>query len=292
MAPPVVRLARLTQPDWVRTAQRVGRPQLLTIPYSHFCELAKFALSLAHLDYDEAGYPPGAHILPALATRLPATGPKRVAQNSSTIVSGATAVPLLALPSGEFFPDSWSIVEYVSRTRPELGSVPPSLKQTLDTELGPLTRQACYAMLLKPSNREIWNGLVTHGSGWLWRFTYFLAGPKITKEMVTMFASHDAAKNAECETKLRDCFDRMWADVQNLMPPRASFMNGDSPGLADVAVATLTAPVLLPEKYCGGTYVEYFRRMIEQDEESGLRIESYRATPLGQYCMRVYEAAR
>ena len=41
----LVAAAKLTQPDLLARAARTGRAQLVIIPYSHYCELAVWALS-------------------------------------------------------------------------------------------------------------------------------------------------------------------------------------------------------------------------------------------------------
>ncbi|KAJ1468113.1 hypothetical protein T484DRAFT_2289653 [Baffinella frigidus] len=47
MAPLVVYVAKWTQPDYKEQAKRDNRVQLLTIPYSHYNEAARWALSKA-----------------------------------------------------------------------------------------------------------------------------------------------------------------------------------------------------------------------------------------------------
>jgi len=43
-------VARWTQPDYVERARSSGRAQLLTIPYSHYVELARWTLEvLSHI---------------------------------------------------------------------------------------------------------------------------------------------------------------------------------------------------------------------------------------------------
>ena len=38
------------------------RPCLVTIPYSHYCELSRWALERAGIEFDEAQYSPGYHV--------------------------------------------------------------------------------------------------------------------------------------------------------------------------------------------------------------------------------------
>lgn len=271
------------------TAQRAGRAQLLTVPYSHFCEMAKWSLARAGVPFDEVTSPPVAHIFPTLATRFPAGGGRRVAVDSSSIVSSNTSIPLLALPSGEVLLDSWAILDFASKARPELGGVPDSLRAILDKELGPLARQSAYAVLLKDANYDTWSGLVTHNTGPLWRLAWFMTGARVTKMMVKTFHSQDAARMSECEAKLRECVDKVGAEVKALTPAGALFIRGASPGLSDIAVASLMAVKCLPEAYCGGVFSPYFSRIMETDEGAKKDAEMYRTTPLGRHCMSAYQ---
>ena len=59
----LVSIARWTQVDLKALAASTQRAQLLTIPYSHYCELARWSLEVAGIDYDEHGYSPGAHVV-------------------------------------------------------------------------------------------------------------------------------------------------------------------------------------------------------------------------------------
>lgn len=274
------------------TAQQLGRAQLLTVPYSHYCEIAKWSLAASGVPFDEVACPPVAHVLPTLATRFPAGGGRRVAADSSSIATSATSIPLLALPSGEVLLDSWQIVNFASKTRPNLGVVPDSLRALLDKELGPLTRQSCYAVLLKEENYAAWSGLVTHNTSLLWRLAWYVIGGRITSFMVKTFRAHDAARISECEAKLRESFDRVGAEVKKLTPAGAPFIGGALPGLSDIAAASLVAPKCFPDAYCGGVFYPYFSHILTADEAAKMDAEMYRATALGRHCMSVYAAGR
>jgi len=288
----LVRIARLTQPDLAVTARKVGRAQLLTIPYSHYCEAAKFALDMSGVvAFDEVRYPPFAHLLPTLATRLPA-GAKRVAVDSSSVAGSATSVPLLALADGTVLRDTWEILAYVSAQRPELGAVRPSFRTLLDQEFGPLSRQSAYGLLLKPQHYAAWSRLITHDTGLLWRVFWRLAGGRLTKMMSGHFHTADEKKVAECEVSLLASFDEVWAAVQQLTPPGAEFIGGATPGLADIAVASLVAAKTLPGEYCGGSFAPHFNSFIDADDGAKARMMASRDTPLGRHCMRVYATAR
>ena len=199
----IVRIAQLTQPNLSTKAQAVGRAQLLTIPYSHFNEVAKFSLKVAGVPFEELAYPPIAHVLPTLATRLPASGERHVPAAPNGGKGNPTLLPLCAMPDGTMLVDSWAIVDYVSEVKPELGRLPESLRRLLNEQLGPLSRQALYALILKDTNYSIWTGLIMHKTGWRWRGVWRVLGRRFTERFKTMFKASDPLAVAECRSKLR-----------------------------------------------------------------------------------------
>ena len=82
MTSSLLRLARLTQPDFKALARSRGRAQLLTIPYSHFCEFGAWSLEAAKVPFDELAYGPGGNVLPLMRLRL-GDGEKHVASTSA-----------------------------------------------------------------------------------------------------------------------------------------------------------------------------------------------------------------
>ena len=79
----MLRLAKLTQPNYRALARTSRQPQLLTIPYSHFCELGRWALDISGTKHVEHGFSPGAHVLPVLNLRLGTT--ERILARSSKV---------------------------------------------------------------------------------------------------------------------------------------------------------------------------------------------------------------
>ena len=63
-------LARLTQPDFVERARRTRVAELLTIPYSHYCEMAVWSMQLSGRPTVERAYMPGQHVLAVLSVRV------------------------------------------------------------------------------------------------------------------------------------------------------------------------------------------------------------------------------
>ena len=114
--------------------------RLVTIPISHFCEKARWALERAALPYSEERHVQGVH---------------RVAARRA---GGGSTVPVLVTPDG-VFAESEEILAYADRSLPEplrLFPDDPELRQeveqlsrSFDEGLGPDGRRLMYARMLE-----------------------------------------------------------------------------------------------------------------------------------------------
>jgi glutathione S-transferase len=111
--------------------------RLITIPFSHYCEKARWALDRCGAAYEEEGHLPLFHMLPARRAGGGRTVP--------ILVDGKTVVA-----------DSTPIIAWADDKRP--GALYPgndadasdalALEEDFDTHLGPATRRWAYAQLL------------------------------------------------------------------------------------------------------------------------------------------------
>lgn len=258
-------LARWTSRDLVRVAAEEQRPQLLTIPYSHYCESAAWALDRAGVDYVEHGFVPGEHVLPALhlrvggaekrlsaSSRVDAAPRTRADLDGSSIRrrrSNATAVPALCLPDGRVLADSWAIAEAYSGP-----CVVDGFKELLDDSVGPsaagvhgergngtrssrertlvvcrLTRQLIYEVLFRRENAEVWDGLAGVGRGPGFRLSWRLLSPRLTDSMRHLFRTEDAAAMALCRDRLGEALDGVSAALDARSGP---YLGGEEPSAA------------------------------------------------------------
>ena len=95
--------------------QSIKTPHLVTIPYSHYCELSRWALEKGKIEFEEIKYAPGYHAK-AVGTlrrdRENRSESSYVGQESG--VHGGRrkySVPLLCMPDGRILRDSWEILE-------------------------------------------------------------------------------------------------------------------------------------------------------------------------------------
>src|SRR4051812_39243005 len=114
---------------------------LITIPFSHFNEKARWALERFGVPYREERYLTGFHFVPvAVATRLGRDG-------TADRISSRFSTPVLVLEDGARICDSQRIVTHVSSryAPPELGLYPSAevaeLERRLGDELGARTRR-------------------------------------------------------------------------------------------------------------------------------------------------------
>ena len=216
----VVALARLTQPDFIKAAATSGTAQLLTIPYSHYCEFSRWCLTAGgSIPFVEHAYAPGAHVLPTIALRV--GGPTKHLSPSSFVQpvsrqdpspsspsspskpprARPTSVPILVFPDGQVLTDSWQIAEagLAPSGRSEIDA---GLKVALDTEIAPLARQLAYVGLLAPRHAAHWQALccgagsVAYGTAWRLGL-----GSWLTANMTDTFATDDANAAEAADTQ-------------------------------------------------------------------------------------------
>lgn len=149
-----------------------------------------------------------------------------------------TAVPALVLPDGSVLADSWDIA--LNCFKDDSLGPDDERRRFLDSELGPDTRQLCYAWLLKPSNATIWNELITSprfGTFWKYLWSYFGLGSRVTKTMSKVFHATDEAATKE----VSDRVDQHFAKMSSRLKQRQGTLNG-SAGLMSGSILSHETP--------------------------------------------------
>ena len=286
------RIAKATQPDLLARAVETQRPQLVTIPYSNFCELARWSMAACG-PFDEIACPPGAHVLPTLALRF-GNGGTHIS-TSSRMMPGKpggppggspTGVPVCAMPDGTILVDSWSILSAsASKVGWSMDGLTPELKELLDTKLGAYARSMAYRGLLKPANKNVWDGLLTFETGRLWKICWKWIGGPFGASMKKSMRLEDAAHMAQVEDELNAGLRQLGEQLAALETP---FFGGATAGAADIAIAAILAPCVMPSGYCDGRFNAVWSQWLSQDEESRARVAAWRSTGIGQHILRVY----
>ena len=301
----LVRLANWFCPNYFKDAKVTNSVQVITIGLSHYCEFACWALKLANINFQERAYSPGQHVFPALAVRV-GTGKKYLSTSSRAkqgkeanqnfeamseeekkkakkrdISARSTAVPVAVKPDGTVLLDSWEIASY------GLGNnIDPELKTIIDEEIGPLSRQRVYSILLQQRNHDLLNKLCLTGRGWLFSFLWKIyLGGFVLKSLQKMFGGN--------EEKVKQDLLKTLPKIDKFLDKRqGEFINGDKISLGDVALASLFAPLVSPPLYSEGKYNHIFNELMERDEEARKEIEFWRNTKVGQYTLGIYSKYR
>lgn len=308
----IVVLAKALTPNYLEIARQKQSIQMVTICFSHYCELAMWALEKGNKPVIEHDYVPGQHVFPAMRVRICNDNGKKNFSNTSRLIgvreqeviekaggvdklseeerkkfrkrdasARATAVPVAVLPDGNVLLDSWSIAEYSG-----LQPVPEDMKNLFDNELGPQARQAAYSIILKKSNISYFHKLCTLNRSWFIRLLWSLfLGNYILKLMIKMFSPYDQKTVLKCKDSLKTTFDKLDRIVTER---KGQFLLGDKLSLADIALASLAAPILLPPLYCGGKYNIAFQGIYDSDSEGKSEVDRFRSTVAGQYVMNLY----
>lgn len=244
---------------------------LVTIPFSHFCEKARWGLERAKVPFREDPWAPGLHMI-----RTRQRGRRR------------SSVPLLITDEGTRFHDSTAILELADGGRgvlypkdPTQAAAVRALEGRFDRELGPNTRRAVYFHALSERRRALqllrsgsprWQGLVLG--------VVFPALRALMRKGMKIQAD-TAAASVE---KVRALFH----DVSALLEAHGgTFLVGSTFTAADLTFASLAAPVLLPAEYGAA-----LPPMDALPEPLSILVRELRATPAGAFALRLYRDHR
>jgi glutathione S-transferase len=255
---------------------------LLTIPFSHYNEKARWALDRFGVAYRERKYMPVLHV-PAVfvATRFGKHArPDKVSTRFST--------PVLVTDTGERLCDSHDIVRWVDErfATPETTLFPTPHAEAIERELGeglgPHARRIAYGLGMSDPNA--FAELARKNVGWLqWRTTQVL-GPLMIG-MVSRGLRIDAARVEKSIEAVRKVFD----DIGRRLEGRR-YLVGDRFSVADLAFACLAAAVLVPTRSEG--FGAELPERSQLTPRAAALAEELRATDAGRYAMRLFEEDR
>lgn len=242
--------------------------KLITISISHYVEKVKWALKRSGLEYEEESHIPGLHVP---VTLWHTRGAHR-------------ATPVL-IDHGEVIADSTAILRHLATRHGQNWLYPSAdvleLEERFDRNIGPHTRRFIYQQLFenKLSVAEIFNQEVA--APWQKAILPFVA-PVIKEIMI-----RDMAINPRSAETSRRVFEAEFEFVAERLSDGRKYLSGNLLTAADITFAALAAPVLLPAGY--GARLP---KLEEADDKTRKIIEGYRATPAGQFVLRLYEQER
>jgi glutathione S-transferase len=245
--------------------------RLITIPISHFCEKARWALERAGLPYTEERHIQGVHI--------------RVARRAG----GGDTVPVLIAPEG-VYPESEQILAYADRSLPgELRLFPEdpeqraeveSVSRWLDEGLGPDGRRLMYAHML--GQRRLMQKVNFQGvPAWerLAMSALWPAAVRIGKRELSITPTSPE----EDEASVWRAFDAIAERLADGRP----YLCGDRFTAADLTFAALSAAVVVPPEYgVALPQPEVLPTSISQP------VRAFRTHPAGEFALRLFREER
>ena len=245
--------------------------RLVTIPISHFCEKARWALDRAGVDYVEQPYLQFIHILAARRA------------------GGGRTVPVFVTSEGEVLPESSAILRWAdSRLEPERrlypegeeGAQAAALEAWLDEGFGPDGRVWMYHHTL-PVVKELSPWALAGLPRWQ-RRVFRMGGPAVEISL-RRYLGVDAATSASALERVDGVFD----DIARRLSDGRRFLLGERFTAADLTFAALAAPMLLPVGY--GSPLPPPEAM---PEAAAREVRRLRAHPAGVFADRLYGEER
>jgi glutathione S-transferase len=240
--------------------------RLITIPISHYCEKARWALQRADLDYREE---PHIQVLHRVFARR---------------AGGGATVPVLVTPDGALG-ESEEILRWVDgRTEPARRLFPEEqqeqvlgIARRLDDRLGPSGRRLIYVRML--AQRELMLDVNNQGvPRWEDRALrrVFPLAVRAVRRALAITPGVEAAD----ERVVWDELD--W--IAGLIADGRPYLLGERFTAADLTFAALAAPVILPPVY--GVRMPQMRAL---DAPTRALIERGREHPAGAFALRLFD---
>ncbi len=244
---------------------------LVTIPISHYCDKARWALDRAGIDYREEGHAPILHFPAARKRKGTRTVPllvhdQGVETDSTDILHWIDA---RVTPAQKLFPDE-----------PDLRARVVASEERFDRSLGPAARRWAYFHVLpnaRLATSLIGQGAPAHERAILRALFPLFAGLMRRGMNIT------AGKSAQSLEKIHQLF----ADVSGQLADGRRYLCGDRFTAADLTFAALAAPVLLPDEH-----PKMHAPWAEMPVAMRTEIAALRATSAGQFGLRLYREER
>jgi glutathione S-transferase len=237
---------------------------LLTIPYSHYCERARWALDYSGVPYAEAGHAPFFHAyhnrkagalrtVPALVT------PQKVVNGSDQIMAFADQASPQSSPL--YINDqACSIRSWESR---------------FDTGFGVKSRIWAYIYLQDAP--ELLHEILSQGSS----FEYRLLKPIMPQLIHTIVKLYKAYPQRLMQ--IENDLDTLLDQCDFMLKDKRPFFMGTQFSATDITLCALAGILILPPEY-GFRYPE----LKNYPEAMQHRILRWRERPVGQYILRMY----
>jgi glutathione S-transferase len=248
-------------------------PTLVTIPFSHFCEKARWALDYARAPYREEGHCPGLH------------------RRAVKLACGkAGSVPVLVLDGDGVLDDSPLIVRWADARATSDRKLLPSggreldealaLEHHLDVDFAPHVRRYAYFHLLPDRARAL--ELMRIATPPLEHTLIRLGFPVLRR-----FMRRAMRIDEEHATRSRDNVRRVFDAMSERLGDGRPYLLGDRFGAVDLTFAALSTPLLTPAEHPLRRHTQA-RLPAAMDDE----IRRLRETAAGLFALRMYREHR
>jgi glutathione S-transferase len=244
---------------------------LVTIPISHYCEKARWALDRAGVSYSERPHLQVIHRAAALRA------------------GGGTTVPVLVCDAG-VLRESADIVSYASDRAPPGRALYPKdpdraaevrrLEAGFDERLGPHGRRWMYHQLRQRRDLAIAYGCTGVPA---WERGALRLGYPAMIALVSRALDVTPATAAQSEVEVRAVFDA----VGERLADGRRYICGDEFTAADLTFSALAAPVLMP-----GGYGVPLPRLDELPGYAASVVSELRAHPAGAHALAMFNTER
>jgi glutathione S-transferase len=242
--------------------------RLVTIPFSHYCEKARWALDLAGIPYREEPH------LPIFSW------------TASIAAARSRTVPVL-VADGEVLTDSTDILRWVDRKVPSAGLFPAEqaaevsrLEDLFDRRLGPAARRLAYFHVTadRASTRRLFS---RNAPGWE------LGVGRVLAPVLVGMIKRGLKVNETGAARSKLAIDEVFGEVARLLADGRRWLTGDRFTAADLTFAALATPVLVPD----GLEAHGIELGVAFDAMRAL-IAEHRDTAPGRFALRAYAERR
>jgi glutathione S-transferase len=246
-------------------------PTLITIPISHYCEKARWALDRAGIAYEERAHLQVLHWIPV------------------TRAGGSKTAPVLVWDD-RVFTDSADIVEEAGAKAPAGRSLFPedpadaaevrTLQGDFDANLGPEGRRWMYFKLR--GHRDI---AVTYGCTGVptWQRRALPFAYPVVARIIDRYLDVTPATAARSEAAVRATFDAVAERLGDGRP----YLCGERFSAADLTFASLAAPMLMPPEY--GVPLPQPEKL---PAAMAATVRELRAHPAGAHALKMFREER
>jgi glutathione S-transferase len=243
---------------------------LITVPFSHYCEKARWALDWCRVPYREQKCLPGIHL-------------------RHTKRAGGRTVPVLLRDGAAPLTDSTDILKWADAQAPAERKLFPAdaaaraeserLEDDFDVRLGPVTRLWAYAHGLR--NRPLLRAMVAPSfPSWLDRAALKVAMPFVGRVIERQYGA-TMENGRRAEATIVAVFDEVSARLE-----KSPYLDGAHFGAADLTFAALGGPLVLPKEHPS------LASDVEPTPEMRAFIDRLKATPAGQHATKLYREHR